>query len=112
MSYRKFLGAAALTLVAGLASAAFPERELTGVIMWGAGGAIGRRLACGHAARRGRRWARRSCWSTSPAAPGAIATNFVTNARPTATRCSTAPRTRSCTRCWASPISATRSSIR
>ena len=39
MSYRKFLGAAALTLTAGLASAAFPDRELTGVIMWGAGGA-------------------------------------------------------------------------
>ena len=40
MSYRKFLGAAALMLAAGLASAAFPDRELTGVIMWGAGGAM------------------------------------------------------------------------
>ncbi len=38
MSYRKLLGAAALTLAAGFAQAAYPERELTGVIMWGAGG--------------------------------------------------------------------------
>lgn len=37
---RKMLGAAALmSLVAGTAAAEFPERELLGVVMWGAGGA-------------------------------------------------------------------------
>ena len=40
MSYRKLLGAAALSLFASMSTAApYPERELSGVIMWGAGGA-------------------------------------------------------------------------
>jgi len=34
MSLFKYLGAAALCIAAGTASAAFPERELSGVIMW------------------------------------------------------------------------------
>jgi len=38
-SCKHFLAALALTAVAGTAAAAFPERELSGVIMWGAGGA-------------------------------------------------------------------------
>ena len=40
MNYRKLVGAAALSLFASMSAAApFPERELSGVIMWGAGGA-------------------------------------------------------------------------
>ena len=38
-SCKHFLAALALTAIAGTAAAAFPERELSGVIMWGAGGA-------------------------------------------------------------------------
>ena len=52
MSYRKLFGAAALSLFACMTNAApFPERELTGVIMWGAGGATTSSRAR-HAARR------------------------------------------------------------
>ena len=79
MSYRKFLGAAALTLVAGLASAAFPERELTGVIMWGAGGAtdVVARAVTPHAEAA---LGKKIVLVNKPGGTGAIATNFVTNA--------------------------------
>ena len=40
MISRKLLGAAALSLFATVASAAYPERDVTGTIMWGAGGAM------------------------------------------------------------------------
>jgi len=58
------LRAAALSLFASMSSAApFPERELTGVIMWGRGA---RRTSSRARSPRtpSRRWARRSCWST------------------------------------------------
>ena len=38
MISRKLFGAAALSLFATVASAAYPERDITGTIMWGAGG--------------------------------------------------------------------------
>lgn len=38
-NYSKFLGAAALTLLSTMAAAEYPEREVSGVIQWGAGGA-------------------------------------------------------------------------
>ena len=37
---RKLLGAVALGLITTVASAAYPERDITGTIMWGAGGAM------------------------------------------------------------------------
>ena len=79
MSYRKFLGAAALTLAAGLASAAFPDRELTGVIMWGAGGAtdvVARSLNPHAEAVLGKK----IVLVNRAGGTGAISTNFVINA--------------------------------
>ena len=79
MSYRKFLGAAALMLTAGLASAAFPDRELTGVIMWGAGGAtdvVARSLNPHAEAVLGKK----IVLVNRAGGTGAISTNFVINA--------------------------------
>ena len=112
MSYRKFLGAAALPLFAGIASAAFPERELTGVIMWGAGGATDVVARALNAARRSRAGQEDRAGQQVPAAPARSRPTSSSTRRPTATRCSTAPRIRSSTRCWRSPTSATRSSTR
>jgi len=79
MSYRKFLGAAALMLTAGLASAAFPDREFTGVIMWGAGGAtdvVARSLNPHAEAVLGKK----IVLVNRAGGTGAISTNFVINA--------------------------------
>ena len=97
MSYRKLFGAAALSFFAGIAGAAYPERELTGVIMWGAGGAtdVVARAVTPHAEEA---LGKKIVLVNKPGGTGAISTNFVTSAGPTATRCCTAPRTRSCTR--------------
>jgi tripartite-type tricarboxylate transporter receptor subunit TctC len=78
MSYRKFLGAAALMLAAGLASAAFPDRELTGVIMWGAGGAMDvvSRAVTPHAEQV---LGKKIVLVNKPGGTGAIATNNVIN---------------------------------
>ncbi len=40
MIARKLLGAVALGLITTAAAAAYPERDITGTIMWGAGGAM------------------------------------------------------------------------
>ena len=80
MSCRNFLGAAALSLVAGLATAApFPERELTGVIMWGAGGAMDvvSRAVTPHAEQA---LGKKIVLVNKPGGTGAISTNFVNNA--------------------------------
>ena len=53
-SFRRGMTLACLALAGGFASAqAFPERELSGVIMWGAGGAtdVVARAVAGIAAR-------------------------------------------------------------
>ncbi|MBK9607709.1 MAG: tripartite tricarboxylate transporter substrate binding protein [Betaproteobacteria bacterium] len=79
MSYRKLLGATALTLFAGLAAAAYPDRELTGVIMWGAGGAtdvVARAVAPHAEAALGKK----VVLVNKSGGTGAISTNFVNNA--------------------------------
>lgn len=79
MSYRKLLGATALTLCAGLATAAFPDRELTGVIMWGAGGAtdVVARAVAPHAEEA---LGKKVVLVNKAGGTGAISTNFVNNA--------------------------------
>jgi tripartite-type tricarboxylate transporter receptor subunit TctC len=80
MSCRNFLGAAVLSLVAGLATAApFPEREITGVIMWGAGGAMDvvSRAVTPHAEAA---LGKKIILVNKPGGTGAISTNFVNNA--------------------------------
>ncbi|MDR2787029.1 MAG: tripartite tricarboxylate transporter substrate binding protein [Candidatus Accumulibacter sp.] len=79
MISRKFLGAAALSLFATLASAAFPERDITGIIMWGAGGAmdvVSRAIQPHAEAALGKK----IVMINRPGGTGAIATNFVNNA--------------------------------
>jgi tripartite-type tricarboxylate transporter receptor subunit TctC len=78
MSYKKLLGAAALSLCAGVASAAYPERELTGVIMWGAGGAMDvvSRAATPHAEQA---LGKKIVLVNKAGGTGAIATNNVIN---------------------------------
>jgi tripartite-type tricarboxylate transporter receptor subunit TctC len=80
MSCRKLLGAAALSLVAGIATAApFPERELTGVIMWGAGGAtdvVARAVTPPAEEALGKK----IVLVNKSGGTGAISTNFVNNA--------------------------------
>ena len=79
MSLFKYLGAAALCIAAGTASAAFPERELSGVIMWGAGGAtdvVARSLNPHAEAVLGKK----IVLVNRAGGTGAISTNFVINA--------------------------------
>jgi tripartite-type tricarboxylate transporter receptor subunit TctC len=79
MHCRKLLVAAALALAAATANAAYPDRELTGVIMWGAGGAtdvVARALTPHAEAALGRK----IVLVNKPGGTGAISTNFVTNA--------------------------------
>ena len=79
MHCRKLFGAAALAFFAGTAGAAFPERELTGVIMWGAGGAtdVVARAVTPHAEAA---LGKKIVLVNKPGGTGAIATNFVINA--------------------------------
>ncbi len=78
MSYRKIVAAAAAAvLVSGGAAAAFPERELSGVIMWGAGGAtdvVARALTPHAEAALGRK----IVLVNRAGGTGAISTNYVT----------------------------------
>jgi tripartite-type tricarboxylate transporter receptor subunit TctC len=79
MQYRNFLAAAALALIAGPSGAAFPDRELSGVIMWGAGGAtdvVARALTPHAEAAIGKK----IVLVNKPGGTGAISTNFVINA--------------------------------
>lgn len=79
MSFRKHVVAAlAFAAVAANAVAAFPERELNGVIMWGAGGAMdvtSRAIAPHAEAALGKK----IVMVNRPGGTGAIATNFVIN---------------------------------
>ena len=80
MSYRKLLGAAALSLFASMSTAApYPERELTGVIMWGAGGAtdVVARAVTPHAEEA---LGKKIVLVNKSGGTGAISTNFVNNA--------------------------------
>jgi tripartite-type tricarboxylate transporter receptor subunit TctC len=80
MSYRKLFGAAALSLFACMTNAApFPERELTGVIMWGAGGAtdVVARAVTPHAEQA---LGKKIVLVNKAGGTGAISTNFVNNA--------------------------------
>lgn len=79
MISRKLLGVAALGLVTTAAAAAFPERDLTGTIMWGAGGAmdvVSRAIQPHAEAALGKK----IVMVNKPGGTGAIATNFVVNA--------------------------------
>ena len=79
MISRKLLGAAALGLFATVASAAYPERDITGTIMWGAGGAmdvVSRAIQPHAEAALGKK----IVMVNKPGGTGAIATNFVNNA--------------------------------
>ena len=80
MSYCKhFAVALALSATAATASAALPDRELAGVIMWGAGGAtdvVARGLAPHADAALGKK----IVLTNRPGGTGAISTNFVLNA--------------------------------
>lgn len=78
-SCKQLLAALALTAVAGTAAAAFPERELSGVIMWGAGGAtdvVARALNPHAEAVLGKK----VVLVNRAGGTGAISTNFVMNA--------------------------------
>ncbi len=80
MNYRKLVGAAALSLFAGMSAAApFPERELSGVIMWGAGGAtdVVARAVTPHAEEA---LGKKIVLVNKAGGTGAISTNFVNNA--------------------------------
>ena len=74
---RQLLGAAALTLFASVSTAqSFPDRELSGVIQWGAGGAtdvVSRALAPVAEESLGKK----IVLQNRPGGVGAIATNFV-----------------------------------
>jgi tripartite-type tricarboxylate transporter receptor subunit TctC len=79
MISRKLLGAAALSLFATVASAAFPDRDITGTIMWGAGGALDvvSRAVQPHAEAA---LGKKIVMVNKPGGTGAIATNAVANA--------------------------------
>jgi tripartite-type tricarboxylate transporter receptor subunit TctC len=79
MSCKKLLAALALTVAASAASAAYPDRELTGVIMWGAGGAMDvvSRAVTPHAEQA---LGKKIVLVNKPGGTGAISTNFVNNA--------------------------------
>ena len=79
MISRKLLGAAALSVFATVASAAYPERDITGTIMWGAGGAmdvVSRAIQPHAEAVLGKK----IVMVNKPGGTGAIATNVVNNA--------------------------------
>ena len=79
MIARKLLGAVALSLITTVASAAYPERDITGTIMWGAGGAMDvvSRAVQPHAEAV---LGKKIVMVNKPGGTGAISTNFVNNA--------------------------------
>jgi len=77
--FKQFVAALALVAAAGTAAAAYPERELSGVIMWGAGGAtdvVARALTPHAEAALGKK----IVLVNRSGGTGAISTNFVMNA--------------------------------
>jgi len=80
MNFRKLLAAAAVAMTAGAATAAtFPDRELSGVIMWGAGGAtdVVARAVTPHAEQA---LGKKIVLVNKSGGTGAISTNYVNNA--------------------------------
>ena len=79
MIARKLLGAVALGLITTAAAAAYPERDITGTIMWGAGGAMDvvSRAVQPHAEAV---LGKKIVMVNKPGGTGAISTNFVNNA--------------------------------
>jgi len=80
MKFRKLLAAAAVAMTAGAAAAAsFPDRELSGVIMWGAGGAtdVVARAVTPHAEQA---LGKKIVLVNKSGGTGAISTNYVNNA--------------------------------
>jgi tripartite-type tricarboxylate transporter receptor subunit TctC len=79
MIARKLLGAVALSLITTVASAAYPERDITGTIMWGAGGAMDvvSRAVQPHAEAV---LGKKIVMVNKPGGTGAISPNFVNNA--------------------------------
>ena len=80
MISKKLIGAAALSLFATVASAAYPERDITGTIMWGAGGAmdvVSRAIQPHAEAALG---GKKIVMVNKPGGTGAISTNAVVNA--------------------------------
>lgn len=79
MISKKLFGAAALSLFATVATAAFPERDITGTIMWGAGGAMDvvSRAVGPHAEQA---LGKKIIMVNKAGGTGAIATNYVNNA--------------------------------
>ena len=111
MIARKLLGAVALGLFATVASAAYPERDITGTIMWGAGGAmdvVSRAIQPHAEAVLGKK----IVMVNNPGGTGAISTNFVNNAPNDGYNVLSGRKTRNCTRSSAWPNSTTTSSIR
>ncbi len=79
MSCTKWLAAAFLSLLAGVANAAYPDRDITGVIMWGAGGAtdVVARAVTPHAEQA---LGKKIVLVNKAGGTGAISTNYVNNA--------------------------------
>ena len=84
---RQLLGAAALALISTLGNAqTYPDRELSGIIQWGAGGAtdvVARSLV----PLAEEAWAKKSCCKTRPAAWVPLPPTLSTSKPPTATPC-------------------------
>ncbi len=79
MISKRLIGAAVLSLVTTVAAAAYPERDITGTIMWGAGGAmdvVARAIGPHAEAVLGKK----IVMVNKPGGTGAIATNAVVNA--------------------------------
>ena len=79
MPFKRLLGLTALTLFASAASAAYPDRDLSGVIMWGAGGGtdvVARAVTPPVEQALGKK----IVMVNKPGGAGAISTNFVFNA--------------------------------
>lgn len=78
MISKKLLSLAALSLITSVASAAYPERDINGTIMWGAGGAMDvvARAVGPHAEQQ---LGKKIVMVNKPGGTGAIATNAVAN---------------------------------
>jgi tripartite-type tricarboxylate transporter receptor subunit TctC len=79
MNSKKLLALAAFGLFASVASAAFPDRDLTGTIMWGAGGAMDI-VARGVGPHAEQALGKKIVMVNKPGGTGAISTNYVNNA--------------------------------
>lgn len=81
LNYRKIIGATALSLASTLALAEFPEREVSGVIQWGAGGATDVAVR-GMAAYAEEALGKKLVLQNKPGGVGVIGANFVLQQAP------------------------------